>query len=299
MKRLVQFLVAIVALAVIASPVLAEKAAALFKEGMALKGQGKTDEAISKLEAAVQERATHVMAWASLGHLYKSKGEHEKAIRAYEQATSFVPKDATLWSNLGMAYYRADRKEDALVALEKACRLDPKNPDIHSNLGTIKRQMGKNKAAVRHLELAFKYKKDSVTANNLGIAYRVSNRFSDAEKIFLQAIQIDPRVAQYHFNLGVVYRRMEEIEKAIGAYQSAVHLDPKMSAAWYDLGHMRRLNHDNERAIHAFRTYFELTKASDPKSAEEAAAQIEALGGQVPKKRTTAPVKKRKGKSHR
>ena len=194
-----------------------------------------------------------------------------------------------LWSNLGMAYYRADRKEDAVVALEKACRLDPKNPDIHANLGTIKRQMGKNKPAIRHLELSYKYRKDAATANNLGVAYRTDNRFQDATRIIKEAIQLDPNVAEYHFNLGVAHRRLEEVDHAIAAYQAAADLDPMMSKAFYDLGHMHRLNHDNEKSIQAFRSFFELTQTSDPEAAADAAAQIESMGGKAP-----APQKRKK-----
>jgi hypothetical protein len=55
---------------------------------------------------------------------------------------------------------------------------------------------------------------------------------------------------------------------------------------------MYRLNHDNDKAIHAFTMYFNLTQDKDPDGAEDAAAQIEALGGEAPKKKR----KKRKRK---
>ncbi len=51
----------------------AEDADALYRQGLALKEQGKNDEAIKKLEEAVAANPRHGMAWASLGHLYKQK----------------------------------------------------------------------------------------------------------------------------------------------------------------------------------------------------------------------------------
>ena len=71
-----------------------------------------------------------------------------------------------------------------------------------------------------------------------------------------------------------------------------------MSKAWYDLGHMHRLNHSNDQAIAAFRTFFELTKEKDPAAAEEAAAQIESLGGEAPPK-AKSPASKRHPKKQR
>ncbi len=61
---------------------------AKYKQGLAYKQQGKTDDAIKALESAVASNPKHGMAWASLGHLYKQKGDVPKAITAYENATA-------------------------------------------------------------------------------------------------------------------------------------------------------------------------------------------------------------------
>src|SRR6188768_3027508 len=115
---------------------------ALYRQGLALKEQGKNDEAIKKLEEAVAANPRHGMAWASLGHLYKQKQDIPKAIGAYESATAVIKKDKVLWSNLGMAYYRNKQLDKAIEALTTAAKLDPKDGDIRGNLGTVKRQKG-------------------------------------------------------------------------------------------------------------------------------------------------------------
>src|SRR5688572_12120757 len=126
MKPWTSLLVFAVLLAV-AAPARADKAEALYKEGMAFKNQGKVDEAIAAFEKCVAERPTHVMGWASLGTLYKQKKQHDKAVTAYEKATSLSPNDAVLWGNLGYAYYHANKPDQALEALTKSCKLDHNN----------------------------------------------------------------------------------------------------------------------------------------------------------------------------
>ena len=87
-----------------------DDAGALYREGMALKNQGKDDDAIAAFEKAVAADPKHAMAWASLGHLYKKKKDYAKAIDAYEKSLALMPKDEIVWSNLGMAYYRGEGK---------------------------------------------------------------------------------------------------------------------------------------------------------------------------------------------
>jgi cytochrome c-type biogenesis protein CcmH/NrfG len=92
---------------------------------MAYKHEGKADEAIKELEAAVADNPRHGMAWSSLGNLYKQKSDLPNAVKAYEMATQVIKKDKNLWENLGMAYYRNKQVDQALEALTTACRIDP------------------------------------------------------------------------------------------------------------------------------------------------------------------------------
>src|SRR5262245_12536599 len=132
----------LLALTALSVPAWADEADAHFRTGVALKQEGKDDEAIAAFEKAVAARPTFGMAWNSLGILYKKKGNVDKAIEAFEAAARQMPKQPNVHANLGMAYFRAGRDDDALRALETACRLNPKDPDVQANLGAIKRKKG-------------------------------------------------------------------------------------------------------------------------------------------------------------
>src|SRR3569623_2296934 len=99
----------------LAAPAFADKDAdAYYKEGLAYKLEGKIDEAIKSLSAAVAQNPRHGMAWASLGSLYKQKKALPKSIDAYEHAPQIITKDAVLWTNLGTASSNTARNDDAL-----------------------------------------------------------------------------------------------------------------------------------------------------------------------------------------
>jgi tetratricopeptide (TPR) repeat protein len=281
---------------------LADDADAYYKQGVAYKQEGKTDQAIQALELAVAANPKHYRAWASLGNLYKTaRKDIPKAVQAYERAVEGLKKDEVVWGNLGMAYYRNNQMDQALKALITASTLDANNAEIRFNLGTVRRQMRDYPGAVADLEVAVKLKPDDAQyANNLGVAYRFANRYDDAAKAFQKAIALAPDDASFHFNLAVVYRRQTEknpdmITQAIAEYEKATSLDPSHADGWWDLGLMYKQDHQNDKAIEAFQKYLDRNKGKDAAGQKRAEDEIGALGGTVAsdkKPKAKPPVKK-------
>jgi len=267
----------------------AEDADAFYKQGLAYKQEGKTDQAIEALEHAVAANPRHYMAWASLGNLYKTaRKDIPRAVTAYEHAVEGLKKDKIVWANLGMAYYRNNQVDQALSALVTASKLDPNDAEIRGNLGTVRRQKGDLAGAIADLEVAVKLRPDDAQfVNNLGVAYRVAKRDADAIKVFQRAIELAPNDASFHFNLAVAYRRQTEknpdmIPQAIGEYEKATSLDPGNAEGWFDLGFMYKQDHQPDKAIAAFNKYLELNKGKDASGQKRIEDELGALGGSVP-----------------
>ena len=280
----------------------AEDADAYYKQGLAYKAEGKSDEAIAAFERAVASNPKHYMAWASLGNLYKTaRQDIPKAVVAYEHAVEGLKKDKVVWENLGTAYFRNKQIDQALKALTTASKLDPNDAEIRFNLGTVRRQTKDYAGAVTDLEVAVRLKPDDAQyANNLGVAYRFAKRDDDAIKAFQKAIALSPDDASFHFNLAVVYRRQtaknpDMIPLAIAEYEKATTLDPKSGDGWWDLGLMYKEDHQNAKAIAAFQKYLELNKGKDVAGEKRAEDEIGALGGSAGKPAKAAdkpPAKK-------
>ena len=264
----------------------AEDADSFYKQGIAYKQEGKSDQAIEAFERAVAANPRHYMAWASLGNLYKTaRKDIPRAVGAYEHAVEGLKKDKVVWANLGMAYYRNKQNDLALKALVTASALDPNDAEIRENLGTVRRQTGDLPGAIADLEAAVKLRPDDAQyANNLGVAYRHANRLDDSVKMFQKAIALSPDNASFHFDLAVVYRRQtaknpDLIPQAIAEYEKATSLDPGDAAGWFDLGFMYKQDHQNDKAIAAFNKYLELNKGKDEGGQKRVEDEIASLGG--------------------
>lgn len=76
----------------------------------------------------------------------------------------------------------------------------------------------------------------SIAFNLYGNALAAQNKFKDAVAAFKKAIEIDPTVAEMHFNMGILLTNQNRAEEAANAYRKAVRLKPELTDAHYNLG---------------------------------------------------------------
>ncbi|MGE5304342.1 MAG: tetratricopeptide repeat protein [Alphaproteobacteria bacterium] len=88
---------------------------------------------------------------------------------------------------------------------------------------------------------------------NLGVELE-STSTHEAEKAYLMAIEIDPRMANAHLNLGKLYHDDNELKKAEAHYRAAGTNAPKDPAPRFNLG---VLMEDLQRPLDAVRAYRE------------------------------------------
>jgi tetratricopeptide (TPR) repeat protein len=71
---------------------------------------------------------------------------------------------------------------------------------------------------------------------NMAAAFAAQNRYEDAIKALLTAVQVDPTNVDAHFGLANCYTARGNLEEAVGAYKRAVALKPDFAEAHFRLG---------------------------------------------------------------
>jgi tetratricopeptide (TPR) repeat protein len=71
--------------------------------------------------------------------------------------------------------------------------------------------------------------------NALGYYYLKAERYEEAEKSFLKAIEMDDAYAIPHNNLGILYLRQRRAEKAEKEFRQALKLNSRYTKAQYNL----------------------------------------------------------------
>ena len=100
------------------------------------------------------------------------------------------------YDNLGLCYYHQNQNDLAVQNYQKAIALD---------------RAANDPSAWPYL--------------NLAVTLQLLNRAPEAEADLREAIQIDPNLAQAHFQMGIVLERMNQAQAAIPELQTAARLD--------------------------------------------------------------------------
>jgi tetratricopeptide (TPR) repeat protein len=166
----------------------------------------------------------------------------DNAVRALEKAVAITGSNVDV-ANLGWAYYNAARTDlftgrdatgaktkmqNAKVNLEKAVFTDSKfveGPLL--NLALTLNDLGDQNGAIDVLKRVVAKKPDWVFAlNELGIAYRKQNNYSEAAKYFRSAIGRDNKYVYAYYNLAESEFQAGHMAEAKKAYQKVKELDP-------------------------------------------------------------------------
>lgn len=110
----------------------------LLESGIKAYHEGRTEDAIRDLEAAIKIEPKSYSALFTLGNAYARLGHHDKAIKAF-QLSSLLADSSELHANMGNSYMALKDYASARVEFEKAIKLDPNYCEAQNNLSTCTR----------------------------------------------------------------------------------------------------------------------------------------------------------------
>jgi protein O-mannosyl-transferase len=169
---------------------------ARFNLAAVLKQEGRGDEAMAQLRAAV---ADNPQAQYVLGSELYDRGQFDEAIdelRAFIISVAHSPAsryDTIAARNLiGLCLAQQSKLTEAVEEFELALQLDPENAALHGNLAFILLQRQNFAGARRHYEEQLRGRAGSAfLLTNLGVALQELGQFDQAKERFRQALAID------------------------------------------------------------------------------------------------------------
>jgi tetratricopeptide (TPR) repeat protein len=182
--------------------------------GLAYSKMGEVNNAITEFRKAIQINPYYSNAHASLCYLCFKKQRYEPAIRQGRTALEFCPNNTELLCTIAASLIL---KFDSLRR-EKVHNLNQeRNANFHSDSksnfdrsdeeGLIEEALG---YSIKATEIAPGL---SEAYNLSGVCYTYQNRFEEAEREFLKALELNPDFVQVHYNLGYLYYQNKFIEK--------------------------------------------------------------------------------------
>lgn len=189
------------------------------------------------LQKAVEILEEFPTAWMNLGIVQAVLKEHQESEQSYFKALSYRRNYANCYYNLGNLYIDTKNFTSAIASWKKAISISPAHKKAWSNiLAFYDNQANNHEDVLKYSEIALNY-----LPNDTNILFSRANtfgklsRFTEAETIFKQIIEAEPKKSIFYANLGVLYHRWGKKELAKRNYEIALSLDANLKNAHTNL----------------------------------------------------------------
>jgi tetratricopeptide (TPR) repeat protein len=112
-------------------------APAHFNLGIVYERQGRTEEAVAKLEQALAANSQDVGVAFQLASLYDRTNQADKALVLLENIVTFAPDYANARWMLAASYERLGRLDDAITQVQAVQAANPNNPEVAARLQAL------------------------------------------------------------------------------------------------------------------------------------------------------------------
>ncbi len=133
-----------------------ENAWGFYHMGIELRKQGRSDEAMTCFQKAVEMKPNFPDAYIHMGNIVQAQNRSDEAISYYEHALRLDPDSAMAWNNMGNLIRRQGRLNEASRHYHQAIRLNPDFAGAYNNLGTVCLCQGKPDEAISHYRNALR-----------------------------------------------------------------------------------------------------------------------------------------------
>jgi tetratricopeptide (TPR) repeat protein len=216
--------------------------------GLALERAGRIDEALAAYDKAIALKPDHAAAYNNRGLALLRARRAADALSSFDRATAINPNYADAFANRGLVLVELNRLEAALASLDRAAALNPNHLEALSSRGRVLIELKRPQEALASLDRALAIDPQHLASlNQRGGALAELGRLDEALASFDRALAVRPDFAEALENKASVlaqHGRMAEARAAIGG---AVALAPKRARPYFLLTTFERLKRDDPR----------------------------------------------------
>ncbi len=220
---------------------------------------GRAEELLDKLEQLMFEGALPNRLWVSLAALFSRAGLSDRArvcMERLEESLDNIPDGEALLEQVLLERAAGTPlpppAEAAQAALSAQAHLEPLAPSERGAALSAKEQEAVIVQSERHQRAIALDASDFRAWFNAGNALFRLGRYSDAERHFLKAGELNPEESKTFYNLGCAREAQGRMALACEGFERAVELQGGFAQAWNWLGVLRYHLHENDLARRAY-----------------------------------------------
>jgi tetratricopeptide (TPR) repeat protein len=211
-----------------------------YNKGIELKDKKDYENALDAFKNAIAKNSSYSEAYYEAGWCCNELEKFEDAVDYLKKYNPVYKDDKRdKYNELGFSYLKLQDSKNALEQYNQTLSLFPDNPVALRGLGNVYYEIEEDyEQAITNFERAMQV--DEEGSKNiyykLGWLYNDMERYDDAIKILLKAIDYDSEDSGSRVELGYAYYMKEEYEFALTQLNKAITLDEESELGYYYKG---------------------------------------------------------------
>lgn len=141
--------------------------------------------AIKTAYQVIEQVGYNNLAYEIIGHSESKLGNYQKSIEIYDIQLKHKPGDNQTMKSKAFSLFMLNKYTEAYEIMKEVTKKMPYNPYNHDNLAFYALLAGDYDIAIKHAKISLDLNPESAASNSLALAYIMTNKWSEAEKIYL------------------------------------------------------------------------------------------------------------------
>lgn len=181
-------------------------------------------------------------AFIGMGVSLAMEERYDEAVWQLRKALKLEPANAEARFHLANVFFDSDEPEKALLEYRESIRRDPDSSRARTYMGIALASLGRYQEALDEWKKVIVLKHDenedldNFMLVNMGKANLNLDRFSEAERLFKQAILLDPENIPARNHLGITLANLGKLQQAIDIWYGIMGKQEQDSFLFFNLG---------------------------------------------------------------
>jgi tetratricopeptide (TPR) repeat protein len=190
----------------------------------------------------IQDDSSNINAFLERSKLYERQNKMLLAISDMEKVVELEPSNTENLNKLASLYFQVTNKNKAIETYVKTLEFDNANEEALLNLGKIHYILVAEDTTNRNISLAYLYNVVKINTTNTDAFFFIAQNYLEegdtvkAINALVKSVDANPDFYEGYIQLGLLHANKKDI-KAIDYYNNALRIDPKSTEVHYNLGY--------------------------------------------------------------